>query len=874
MAVASMVPAAGHAAEPDTLVRLDEGSAIRLARMRADGAPVVAMTAIAAPSKEAGATAALRRLGASVRYRDPETGLLVFTVPIAQVTEVLGLASLEAASIDNDKGDFLATMETRWLGSADSGDPRSWGVAPSFDTKAYPALSPAHDMNGAAFRARDVRFDGRGVVIAHVEDFPDFLSPELQAAKDGAGREVRKFLDIVNVSTPSPAEIGNPTDWRLVPLGPVERKAGDDLPAGVRAWRRGSIALPPAVLGRVRLAGRAEELRKAAKAPLAFPLLWDEEGRRLWLDLNQDGSFRDDAPTGLFADTGEIGVLGIDDAATAVRESVGFGVQAMAPDRLSLNFGMAPHNTWTAAAMAGSKGTSGRIEGVAPGAQIVAISRGTTIGDFGRALIAAYRDPRVDIVLIEGYGGITNIEGADQQRSLLSILVARLMRGHPKLTFMTGGNETAMQTLMAPGELPGVISVSAEQSRAAMRDNYGALAGPEYGLHEVGSAGPAGNGALKPDILSPAVFLSAYPGFLPATQMKGTPTAPPGYRVCGGTSCATPAAAGGGALLLGAARLQGLPADVPALLRAIREGARFLPNLQAYEQGHGLIDLEGAWGLLASPGARFTVAVEGPVALSGAIPRAAARGPGLFEREGWTAGQSGIRALRLLRTGGPRAPVEGRAVAGGGRSHLFRTTHRGAAARQAGGGAVPGPSRNGGAAQRDIDAQGRRCRGGVGDARHRRRRALHPRERLRRRAQAGGAAGIACQPVRRRARGRRRADGDLRRLLALDGHADALAVGGRWALCCWSSPRPWRGRSSARPPRASRGRHRACGRSCSSTARPSSNMTGPPPGRTCRRPSPACAPRCRRRASSPGRARPSIAIPSRSPMPSPRAPEP
>ncbi len=97
MSLSSLVSVAGYAAEPDTLVRLDEGSAIRLARMRVADAPVGARTALAARSKEAGATAALRRLGASFRYRDPETGLLVFPVPNAQVTEVLGLASLEAA---------------------------------------------------------------------------------------------------------------------------------------------------------------------------------------------------------------------------------------------------------------------------------------------------------------------------------------------------------------------------------------------------------------------------------------------------------------------------------------------------------------------------------------------------------------------------------------------------------------------------------------------------------------------------------------------------------------------------------------------------------------------------------------------------------
>ena len=48
-----------------------------------------------------------------------------------------------------------------------------------------------------------------------------------------------------------------------------------------------------------------------------------------------------------------------------------------------------------------SRGRQGRLDGIAPGAQIIAIESDRTYSGFGWALIAAFADERSDIVLIE-----------------------------------------------------------------------------------------------------------------------------------------------------------------------------------------------------------------------------------------------------------------------------------------------------------------------------------------------------------------------------------------------------------------------------------------------------------------------------------------
>src|SRR5690606_39234198 len=66
----------------------------------------------------------------------------------------------------------------------------------------------SHDVrNGLAFESfleLHPWYSGRELVIAHVEYFPDLLSPELRVALDADGREQTKFRDVINIPGVSP----------------------------------------------------------------------------------------------------------------------------------------------------------------------------------------------------------------------------------------------------------------------------------------------------------------------------------------------------------------------------------------------------------------------------------------------------------------------------------------------------------------------------------------------------------------------------------------------------------------------------------------------------------------------------------------------
>src|SRR5262249_29965293 len=121
------------------------------------------------------------------------------------------------------------------------------------------------------------------------------------------------------------------------------------------------------------------------------------------------------------------------------------------------------------------------------------------------------------------------------------------------------------------------------------------------------------------------------------------------------TSASSPYAAGVAALLLSAAKQQSIPYSVASLGRALRFGARFLPDVPAHQQGNGLLNIEAAWTELQKSVDAPRILVSGANApVLAAYAAGGNTGPGLFEREGWTAGMRRQRTLHLTRTSGPK----------------------------------------------------------------------------------------------------------------------------------------------------------------------------------------------------------------------------
>lgn len=143
------------------------------------------------------------------------------------------------------------------------------------------------------------------------------------------------------------------------------------------------------------------------------------------------------------------------------------------------------------------------------------------------------------------------------------------------------------------------------------------------------SLGPSADGALKPDVLAPGGFANA------ASETDS---------------------------LIAAARAESLPADARHIAWALRMSARRLDGLEAHEQGFGVIDTARALEFLKQLRDRKLdlpdIQTRAPVKtyLSRFLPEPGV-GQGLYEREGWLAGQKDTRKITLLRQSGPDTPL-------------------------------------------------------------------------------------------------------------------------------------------------------------------------------------------------------------------------
>lgn len=231
------------------------------------------------------------------------------------------------------------------------------------------------------------------------------------------------------------------------------------------------------------------------------------------------------------------------------------------------------HGTHVAATAAGTgDGSDGLRKGVAPGALIIS---GKVLGDDGNGATsgviagmewAVAQD--ADVINMSLGGGPT--DGTDP----LSQALNTLSEDSDSLFVVAAGNDgPASSTIGSPGSADAALTVGAVD-----RDES---------LAEFSSRGPRLNDlAVKPDLTAPGVGIVA-------ARADGTAMGSPVddlYTAANGTSMATPHVAGAAALLAA----QHPDWDGEQLKDALTSTAATNPDLTAYEQGGGRVDLSRA----------------------------------------------------------------------------------------------------------------------------------------------------------------------------------------------------------------------------------------------------------------------------------------
>ena len=328
---------------------------------------------------------------------------------------------------------------------------------------------------------------------------------------------------------------------------------------------------------------------------------------------------------------------------------------------MALNLGVAGHASLVIGAALASRGTDGRFDGVAPGARLASISEGGAAYGQTEAVIRAMKNSLVDVVFLEQSSGITRPYLLRDGRLVVTVIYDRLIQKYKKPLIIPTHNYPILGGIDDFVLARGAIGIGGHESKDNFFANHGVRVEHQDNLLITGGYGPMGNGALGPDVISPSNYISTARGFEEGRRFAELFQLPPGYTIAGGTSTATPTAAGAVALLISAAKQTGVKYDAFRIKHAITRSARYVPHLPAYKQGNGVVNVAGAWEILkALDSARVEVAITSRAPVRHVYSHLLAtpnEGVGIYERDGWTAGDRGERTVTFTRTSGPKDPM-------------------------------------------------------------------------------------------------------------------------------------------------------------------------------------------------------------------------
>jgi len=656
-------PAAPKEPPADTLGAHD---AELLARAEAANQKFVTVIVATEDGKSADVAAKIKSLGGVVTRRFDQIGYVLASVPIGKVVAAANLAGIAAVDLQ----ETIKLPETGTDRGKPGHHPKPLAV-PGPKTPAANPYLPTDETGSVDFKKKNPKYDGRGVTIGIMDSGVDIDHPAL--AKTTTGE--RKIVDWVTATDPL---LENDGSWRAMltaVAGPTFTFAGGTWKAPAGNWRvnRFSESITTA-------SDAAGDVNRDGDTTDTWGVLYDPVSHDIRVDTNQNLDFTDDAVMRPYKEKYDIGHFGTDNPATAVVERMPFVVEyredvdltpAGLPGQLAdfVNIGIPEslHASHVAGIAAGNDLFGNRdFDGQAPGAKIVS-SRACSWG--GGCTNVALTTGMADLVINRGVdvinmsiGGLPSLnDGSNAQARLYNDLISK----YGVQMFISAGNSgPGVNTLGEPSGATQVVSVAASVSDDTWKSNYGAETRKPLQLFPFSSRGPREDGGFKPNISAPGSAVSLSPTWEEVAGLATVPyTLPPGYSMQNGTSMASPQATGGAALLLSAAKANGIKVSAPSLRRAIYSTADPIPGEQVNEQGYGQLNVPDAWKLLTkkSPVRDYQAAAPVCTPLSDLLT-VPDQGDGIYNRcavsaGGFKPGQVKVQTIKLTRTTGPSYPV-------------------------------------------------------------------------------------------------------------------------------------------------------------------------------------------------------------------------
>ena len=535
------------------------------------------------------------------------------------------------------------------------------------------ALIPKREVGADTFINDNPTYDGRGVIIAVFDTGVDPAAAGLAVTTTGE----RKVLDMIDASGSGDvdasvvAELGEDGTLKGLTGLQLTLPAGLENPSGKFhvGMKPASELFPPAALRRLKTQVQAEwdaelsllrrttdrnkdedlvaaEVKAAAdrsreeqnlvalhEAKVALEdayassgpglvydcVLWnDGTDWRVIIDTNRNGDLADDLVLRPYGVAGEYGTFDTHTNAT-------YAVQVYEDgDLLSIVTMSGAHGTHVSSIASSNFPDDPDRNGVAPGAQILSIKIGDLRGGGGsygpseRRAVATAARYGVDIMNASWGGSSTYQDGGDHNAMNYKLLADRF----DILAVMSAGNEgPALSTAgSAGGESSRVLGVGAYASAEMGKALYNTIKDSPDAALQFSSRGPTKDGDLGVDIMAPgAAWASTSAETLGSAGMYN------------GTSMSAPSTSGVAALVLSAAKQNGLNPR-PALMRkAMMLGATPIDEEATFTRGAGLANAGGAWAKLQELASEPAFDVFYDVSVTGGT--FVDRGRGLYLRE-------------------------------------------------------------------------------------------------------------------------------------------------------------------------------------------------------------------------------------------------
>ncbi|WP_239070370.1 MULTISPECIES: S8 family serine peptidase [unclassified Streptomyces] len=673
----SGTPTGGPASAPvkASTDKLGSADATLLAKAKSDGDKTVTMMIATAPGTTKQVVDQLGASGASVGSTYDKLGYVRATVPTAKADAAIAKAQKLTSVHGIDLKQEIALDDPTPVADTAKGAKAKGKAAaktypgPSASTPVKNPYQPAFETGAVDFVKNQPKADGRGVTIGILDSGVDLGHPALQKTTTGE----RKIVDWVTAT--DPITDGDAT-WRRM----TADVAGPSFTIAGRTWTAPAGAYKFNLFSEAATTGgdMAGDLNRDGDTTDVWGVLYDAAAGTVRVDLNNNGDFSDDEALKPYKNGFQIAHFGTDNPATAISESIPFVVQirkdvptdpyggdwvGKKADFVNIGVIESEHGTHVAGITAANGLFGGKMSGAAPGAKIVS-SRACTWT--GGCTNVALTEGMIDLVVNRGVdivnmsiGGLPALNDANNARAEL---YTRLIDTYGvQLVISAGNSGPGANTIGDPGLADKVLSVGASISKDTWAANYGSQVDKAYAMMPFSSRGPREDGGFTPTITAPGASINTIPTWEPGSPVaEAGYSLPPGYAMLQGTSMASPQAAGASALLISAAKQKNIALNPATLRTALTSSAKHIAGAQAYEEGSGLIDINGAWNLIKAGVSANEYTVKAPVNTPlSAFLKTPGFGTGIYDREGGLkTGQARTYDVTITRTTGSDRPVK------------------------------------------------------------------------------------------------------------------------------------------------------------------------------------------------------------------------